>query len=124
LVYAVKEMLTTGARVIIDRRGVLDKRIGMGVISWEDISGVYTTNLNNVPHVCLEVINEKKYLADRSIVTVAALKFHKYKNNISPFSINAGVLDTSADEIYNAIMEWREYYSVRGAQVPEAEVVV
>ena len=111
LVYAVKELVRSDVRVVVDHRGVLDKRNGMGTIAWKDIERVYVEHLNNVPHICLDVRAEKKYLAKRSSLAVLMLKFNKRANNISPFNINAGVLDVSADEIYDAIVSGTEHYA-------------
>jgi hypothetical protein len=83
----------------------------VGTIAWKDIERVYAAHLNNIPHICLDVSAERKYLAKRSSLAVLMLKFNKPASNISPFNINAGVLDISADEIYDAIVRGREHHA-------------
>jgi hypothetical protein len=109
--YLLKEALTNSTRVVIDEKGVMDSRMGMGTIRWNDITDVYVAELNNIDIVCLEVADDQKYLNRRSGAAAASLKFSKALNNVSPFNINTGVLDAGADEIYSAIVAGREYYS-------------
>jgi hypothetical protein len=110
-VYVVKESLRSDAKVVIDHRGVLDKRLGMGTIRWHDIKGIYVKPLRSIDHICLEVVNESRYLNKRSAFSNAAAKFLKVSNKISPFNINTGVLDARRDDIYNAIVQGCEYYA-------------
>jgi hypothetical protein len=113
-VYVVRETFRSDAKVVIDHRGVLDKRLGVGTIRWEDITGIYVKPLRSIDHICLEVADEQKYLRKRSKLTNASAKFLKATNKISPFNINTGVLDASADEIYAAIVHGCEYYASAG----------
>ncbi|MEP6848176.1 MAG: STM3941 family protein [Acidobacteriota bacterium] len=116
LVYVLKEFRRSDAKVIIDRHGVLDKRLRMGTIRWHDIKGIYIKPLKSIDHICLEVANEQRYLSRRSTLANLAAKFLKATNKISPFNINTGVLDASCDEIYCAIVHGCEYYA---SAVPE-----
>jgi hypothetical protein len=110
-IYVVKASFRSDARVVIDHRGVLDKRLGVGTIRWQDIRGIYVKKLKSIDHICLEVENENKYLNKRSTFTNLAAKFLKATNKISPFNINTGVLDAGPDEIYAAIVHGCEYYA-------------
>jgi|SRR6185436_3095074 hypothetical protein len=114
-IWAAREFFKSDAKVVIDRRGVLDKRLGLGIIRWQDIDGIYVKKLRSIDHICLEVANQQKYLKRRSAISNAAAKFLKTTNKISPFNINTGVLDASSDEIYAAIVHGCAYYA--GAHV-------
>ena len=112
-IYTVREAFRSDVKVVIDHRGVFDRRLGMGTIRWQDIEGIYVKKLKSIDHVCLEVADEQKYFARRSAFTNLAARFLRATNKISPFNINTGVLDAATDEIYAAIVHGREYYGDR-----------
>jgi hypothetical protein len=112
LIYVVKEMFFgSDLKVVIDQNGVLDTRLGVGVIRWKDINGIYMEQLKSIDHVCLDVLNEDRYLSKRSAVNNLGAKFLKATNRISPFNINTGLLDAGPDEIYAAIVHGCKYYA-------------
>ena len=108
--YGVKDMLLNNARIVIDERGVLDSRLGLGWIRWRDITRVYIAQYQNVDHVCLDVVDPTHYLNKRSIGMRGLMKFHQKANNISPFNINVGVLDVGAEELHEAIISGMNSY--------------
>jgi len=110
VIYGVKELISGAGRVVIDERGVLDSRLGLGTVRWRDITNVYVKELHNIPHVCLEVNGADRYLSKRSAATRGLLKLHHKTQGIPAFNINTGVLELGAGEIYHAIMTNWEYY--------------
>jgi hypothetical protein len=111
IVVGVRETLRGNTRVVIDELGILDNRLGLGTIRWRDLRSVYVTRRYNIAHVCLEVENSSQYLRRRSVITNLLLKYRERQTDIPPFSINTGVLDIGAGEIYEAIISNWEFYS-------------
>jgi hypothetical protein len=118
--FGVKEMLLNKARIVIDERGVLDSRLGLGWIRWRDITHVYIAQYQNVDHVCMDVVDPSRYLNKRSIAVRGMLKFHQKANNISPFSINVGVLDVGAEELYETIIAGMNSYGAGRSEAPSS----
>src|SRR3982750_183399 len=74
--YAVRELLTNKTRVVVDGSGGLDTRLGMGTIRWGATADFYVAQNHDIDHICLEVLEEKKYLNRRSAAAKVALKFN------------------------------------------------
>ena len=110
IIYGLKQLLVGDSRVVVDERGVFDSRLGFGTIRWRDITNVYVTEFNSIPHVCLELVDPNRYLKSRSMAVKGLLKFHEKKNKITPFNINTGVLDTGPSDIYDAIQANWQFY--------------
>lgn len=54
---------STDPCVILDDNGVFDKRLKLGVISWEDIRRITFYDLHGSYYICLELHNPQTYLA-------------------------------------------------------------
>ena len=63
LLYSAIRGETTDACVILDDEGVLDKRLKLGVIRWEDIRRIKFYDLHGSYYICLELHNPDTYLA-------------------------------------------------------------
>jgi len=113
LAYGVKELLTNKTKIVVDKHGVLDTRLGMGTIGWQDIERVYVTRgkKQHWDYICLDVVDAKKYLDRRNAAARASIKFNAAYNKMSPFNINTGVLDVRTDELYEAIVHSANYYT-------------
>jgi hypothetical protein len=48
-------------RLVIDDRGVLDRRLAVGTIAWDDIQDVHVKRVNGRPQLCLDLPNAAKY---------------------------------------------------------------
>jgi len=116
LAYGIKELLTNKTKIVIDRNGVLDTRLGMGTIAWQDITRIYVQQFQNNDHICLEVTDQTKYLNRRSTAVRTSLKLTARYNKMSPFNINTRVLDVGTDELYEAILHSAHHYSQHTSQ--------
>jgi hypothetical protein len=48
-------------RLVIDDRGVLDRRLAVGTIVWDDIQDVHVKRVSGRPQLCLDLVNAAKY---------------------------------------------------------------
>lgn len=54
--------MSPGARVVLDEYGIEDRTIGVGLIEWQDISGVSIGQVKGIVSINLHVKNEDEYL--------------------------------------------------------------
>ena len=107
--YVVKNLMDTSPTVVINARGVFDKRLTAGIMLWKDIKRVYCVSIDNIDYVCLDLHNEEKYLSRNAAVGNLLIKANSSMTGISRFNINTGILDVDAEEIYQAITRGCEF---------------
>ena len=90
--------------IVLDDRGVFDRRLKVGVIQWADIKRVYMYSLHGVPYVCLDLRELKKYEARRP-VPLRLLSNVQRVFGMSPIAISAGSLDLDSGMLLHKIQE-------------------
>lgn len=65
LIIPIMALFNSGANdmVVIDDSGILDRSLGVGIISWNDIVDVHTEAKYNNNYLCLKLKNSEKYLS-------------------------------------------------------------
>jgi hypothetical protein len=104
LLYTAVRGESTDACVVLDDKGVLDKRLKLGVISWEDIRRITFYDLYNTYYVCLELHNPETYLARQPQWLKLALKSRRLLG-MSPFSISTAGLQMDYKTLAGLIHE-------------------
>jgi|SRR5579883_3266713 len=99
LVLPLLQLLRRGPTVVIDDSGVLDLRLGVGAIAWDDISSVSVTRLGNQRCISLWLRNEERYLSRVSALS-AWLSRAGGAEGLSPFRIKFAGLTPGLDEAY------------------------
>jgi len=56
-----------GTVIILDNEGILDRRLKVGVIRWEDIRRIQSYNLHGANYISLELHNQETYEARRPL---------------------------------------------------------
>jgi hypothetical protein len=99
LVFPLSQLFRRGPTVVIDETGVLDLRLGVGPISWEDISSVSVARVSHQRLLILWLRNEERYRS-RLPAWKAALSRMSERVGFAPFSINFAGLTPGVDEAY------------------------
>lgn len=61
-----RQVFDSRPRIVIDRRGIFDRTLGVGVIPWDDIVGAGLTAIQGNHFVCLELRNPDYWLGKLS----------------------------------------------------------
>jgi hypothetical protein len=102
LVAILFQLFRRGPTVIIDEVGVLDRRLGIGPIPWQDISSVSITQVKRQRFISLWLRNEDDYLS-RVPVWRRKLAQANQAMGFSPFSIAFTGLTPGLDEAYTRL---------------------
>lgn len=92
-IFGSKKLFTTSAGVIIDEKGIIDNSSGVsiGLIEWNDIEGITTTNVMSNRFLLIHVSNPEKYLASankaKARIMTANMKMVGTPISISPNSL-------------------------------------
>jgi hypothetical protein len=98
------QLLRRGPVVIIDDSGVLDRRLGVGLIPWQDISSVSITQIRNQRFISLWLRNEGQYLSHWPAWKRAGSGVSE-RLGVSPFSMQFKTLTPGLDEAYARLKE-------------------
>ena len=90
-------LFDTRPRLIIDRRGIYDRTIGVGRIPWSDINNAYLKSIRTNDFVCLELRNQNAYLQKLSAIQ-KFLASANHSLGFTPISLNVSV-----PELYTTI---------------------
>ena len=91
-------------RLQITDAGIIDRTLGVGTISWDDIANAYVRSVNNQHFICLNLRNEAKYLGQLSPLkrkTVAA----NQALGFTPLSINLSGVDLNPEQLLEYILK-------------------
>ncbi|HEX8070199.1 MAG TPA: STM3941 family protein [Pyrinomonadaceae bacterium] len=100
-------------RLIIDERGVVDRTLGVGRISWGDIEAAYVRSINGNDFICLELKNPAKYARKLSKVKRAMATANRGLG-FTDFSLNLSGVDASTDEVFELVLKYCQ--AAAGAQ--------
>jgi hypothetical protein len=98
-------LLRRGPVVIIDDAGVLDRRLGVGLIPWQDISSVSISQIRNQRFISLWLRNEEHYLSRWPTWRRAGSGLSEGLG-VSPFSMQFRTLTPSLDDAYARLKQY------------------
>jgi hypothetical protein len=78
--------------IIIDDKGVFDKRLKVGVIRWEDIRRIKSHTLSGAEYISLDLHNMRTYEGRRPVWLRMAAKTQRM-SGMSPIAISTNGLD-------------------------------
>lgn len=112
LVYTALRGVSPEPCIILDDQGVFDKRLKVGVISWDDIRHIMLYNVAGSKYVSLELHNPETYEARRPrwlrIVSQVPRIY-----GMSPISISTSGLEMNNKKLASLILEGCEIASQR-----------
>ncbi|RTQ47805.1 hypothetical protein EJV47_17950 [Hymenobacter gummosus] len=112
----VRQFFDARPRLQISDKGILDRTLGVGLISWADISGAYLNAVNQEYFVCLHLRNEPIYLSRLSPLkrklagANAALGF-------TPLSINLSGVDLNPEQLLEYILKQSALAQLPGREI-------
>ena len=99
LALILRQLLRRGPTVVIDDFGVFDRRLGVGLIPWQDISAVSVAQIRSQRFISLWLRNQEEYLS-RVPSWRASLGRMNERMGFSPFSMGFAGLTPGLDEVY------------------------
>ena len=93
---------TKGAVIVVNDEGVLDKRLRVGVIRWEDIRRIKSHDLEGAMYVSLELHDKKPYEARRPL-WLKLLSQVQRVHGMSSISISTTGLNIHHDDLVELI---------------------
>lgn len=115
LFYSALRRESTDPCVILDDVGVWDKRLQVGVISWDDIRRITIHDIHGGDYVSLELHNPEVYQARQPQWLRLASKSQRLLG-MSPISISTSGLDMDMKTLANLIHEGCEIASQRRSE--------
>lgn len=95
-------------RVTLDRRGVEDTWLGVGVVDWVDIKRVALGGYRNVASIDLHVINRQKYVNRMSRWDRVADRILHPRGGADKLSIHYGCFKGRASKVHKTIANYRK----------------
>ena len=105
LIYAIKKMFDTKAGLVIDENGINDNSSGasVGLINWEDISGISTSEIRLTKFILIETTNPGKYInRAKNSISKLAMKFNNKKYG-TPLAISSNSLEIEHHELLDKL---------------------
>jgi len=105
LIYIAKKMFDSKAGLVIDENGISDNSSGVsvGLINWEDISGISTSEIMLSKFILIETTNPDKYInRAKNSISKLAMKFNNKKYG-TPLSISSNSLEIDHHELLDKI---------------------
>jgi hypothetical protein len=99
LVVILLQLFRRGPTVTIGESGVLDRRLGVGLIPWQDISSVSITRVRNQRFISLWLRNDEQYLSRIPTWRRVASRLSD-RMGISPFTMQFHGLSPGLDDAY------------------------
>ena len=91
-------------RIIIDKNGIYDRTLGVGIIEWNDIKNAYLNSIMGNKFISLVLNNTEKYLQKTS-KTKAKLAQYNSTLGFETININLSGTNKKADEIFDLIIK-------------------
>ena len=88
--------------VIIDDSGVMDTRLGVGYIAWEDIASISVADIHRQRFISLWLRDEAKFLS-RTSRSKRLLRRANRALGFSPFSLSFAGLSPGLNEVYDVL---------------------
>lgn len=98
------QILDSRSRLKIDDTGIVDRTLGIGKISWDDIQGAFVKSIQGNDFICLNLRNTKKYTEKLSSVKKAMITANE-KLGFTPISLNLSGVAVNTNEILELIIK-------------------
>jgi hypothetical protein len=108
---------STDPCIILDDEGVFDKRVKVGVISWDDIRRISLYDLQGAHYVCLELHNAEMYTARQPSWLKLASKTQRLVG-MSSMSLSTSGLNMDSKTLAGLIHAGCEMASQRRSEAP------
>lgn len=95
---------STDPCIIIDDKGVFDRRLQVGVIRWEDIRRIKTHSLSGAEYISLDLHNMRTYEARRPVWLRLSAKSQRL-SGMSPIAISTNGLDMDRSALVKLIYQ-------------------
>jgi len=99
-----RQLLRGGPQVIIDERGLEDRRSKLGLVDWADVVSLSVGEIKKQRFLCVEVVDPKKYLDRFSIAGRVAAQANRGLG-FSEITIGFSGLSHSTDQVMKFIRE-------------------
>ena len=117
LLYSLVRRESTDPCIVLNDEGVFDKRLKVGVISWDDIRRISLHDLHGAEYVSLELHNAETYAARQPQWLKLASKTQRLVG-MSSMSLSTSGLDMDSRTLAGLIHEGCEMASQRRSGVP------
>lgn len=97
-------LIDTRPRLVIDRRGIWDRTLGVGFIPWEDVQGAYLQSISGNDFICLELHDPNRYRSRLSRVR-RAMSSANEALGFSDFSINLCGIAARTEEVFELVLK-------------------
>lgn len=101
-VVSIRQTLDGRPRIVIDDRGIHDRTLGVGVVEWDDITGVSVGIIQGNAFICLGLADPGKYLGRLSPVARRLAELNRGLG-FSEISLNLAGTDADPDRIEELI---------------------
>jgi len=91
-------------RLVIDDRGIFDRKLKVGVIEWHDIRGAYVDRVAGNAFICLELRDSAKYTSRLSPVRRLIARLNK-TFGYTEFSLNLAGTAVDPDRLRQLILD-------------------
>jgi hypothetical protein len=99
-----RQLLRAGPQVVIDERGLEDRRSKLGLVDWADVLSLSVGEIRKQKFLCIEVVDPKKYLDRLSTAGRLAAQANRALG-FSEITIGFSGLSHSTDEVMKFIRE-------------------
>jgi hypothetical protein len=97
-------------RIVLDQRGILDRKIGVGRIAWSDIIDAYivtmSARIGRQEFICLEVQNEEEYLR-KAWPIKRLIAAGNRRLRFTPMVVNVSATNADAHDVLALIWEFK-----------------
>jgi hypothetical protein len=118
LLYNLVTRQNKGPVITLDDEGVLDKRLKVGVIHWEDIRRIKSHDLEGALYISLELHDQKSYEARRPLWLKLLSQFQRV-HGMSATSISTNGLDIDHETLVDMIHEGCQEASERNVEAAQ-----
>lgn len=106
LTFMIRKLFDNSIGLIINEKGITDNSSGtsVGLIEWNDISEIQTTQIASTKFIMIETSNPEKYInRAKNTITRRAMEAN-YKMYGTPLSISSNTLHIKFDELWQMIV--------------------
>jgi hypothetical protein len=113
-------------RLVLDRRGILDRTLGVGIIPWDEITAVSVRRVGDVDFIGLDLRNPEQFVAKRSRLKRVLSRVNRASGYTAP-SLNLSVIAVDpyvlldlilacSDAVYRGPAGGSQYYADLSAE--------
>lgn len=103
-IFTFRGLFVSGVQVTIDERGILDHRLGVGCIPWEDVAEFRVSEVQSQKFLSFRLVNEARYIASMPFCRRMLSKLNR-ATGFSAFCIGFQELTPGIDEAEACVRE-------------------